>query len=231
MQAAETKLNAESQKLAGKNLNAALALGEVNTKQYIDIKNILKTIESYDVLVGIPDATTERKRGELTNAELAFIHTHGVTKLSERQKIEDFVNQGMGYKEARKQVHDLHMMSKGSPAWQIPPRPIIEPAIEDSKEVLAKMMQSALQAFLQLDFDKGEKRLKATGMKAQNVVRAWFVNPKNNWPPNSPATIEAKGSDRPLIDTGEMRKSITYVIRVPNNKTIKRLKQSTEKVK
>ena len=93
------------------------------------------------------------------------------------------------------------------------------------------MMQSALQAFLQLDFDKGEKRLKATGMKAQNVVRAWFVNPKNNWPPNSPATIAAKGSDRPLIDTAEMRKSITYVIKVPNNKTIKRLKQSTEKVK
>ena len=40
-----------------------------------------------------------------------------------------------------------------------------------------------------------------------------FENPKNNWPPNSPRTIAKKGSDVPLIDTGELRKSITHVIR------------------
>ena len=31
-------------------------------------------------------------------------------------------------------------------------------------------------------------------------------------PPNSPATIAAKGSDTPLIDTGILRQSITYEV-------------------
>jgi hypothetical protein len=49
-------------------------------------------------------------------------------------------------------------------------------------------------------------------MLGQNIVRAWFVDPKNGWPENSPITIAAKGSDKPLIDTGELRKAITYVV-------------------
>jgi len=55
--------------------------------------------------------------------------------------------------------------------------------------------------------------LKRTGMDAASRVRMWFVNPKNLWAPNSPRTVKRKGSDRPLIDTGQLRKSITYVIR------------------
>ncbi|MBY6921870.1 hypothetical protein HYH30_19035, partial [Clostridium botulinum] len=43
--------------------------------------------------------------------------------------------------------------------------------------------------------------------------RAWFTNPSNNWAENSAETIKRKDSDKPLIDTGELRKSITYVIK------------------
>lgn len=32
-------------------------------------------------------------------------------------------------------------------------------------------------------------------------------------PENSPATIDRKGSDKPLIDTGQLRSSITYEVR------------------
>lgn len=230
IQKVEDTLNDASRKLANKNSKAALALGEINTIQYLDIQKIIKGIEKYDVLVGIPDATTQRRRGEVTNAELAYLHTHGVTKASERQKIEEYITQGFDYKDARKKVHDLHMLTKGSPAWSIPPRPIIEPAIEDSKEEISKLMQNALRSFLELDLLNAEKKLKVAGMKAQNVVRAWFVNPKNNWAPNSPMTIKAKKSDRPLIDTGELRKSITYVVNIPSDKIINRIKKNSEKV-
>ena len=151
IQKVEDTLNDASRKLANKNSKAALALGEINTIQYLDIQKIIKGIEKYDVLVGIPDATTQRRRGEVTNAELAYLHTHGVTKASERQKIEEYITQGFDYKDARKKVHDLHMLTKGSPAWSIPPRPIIEPAIEDSKEEISKLMQNALRSFLELD--------------------------------------------------------------------------------
>jgi len=33
-------------------------------------------------------------------------------------------------------------------------------------------------------------------------------------PPNSPITIEKKGSSKPLIDTGQLRSSITYDVKV-----------------
>ena len=38
-----------------------------------------------------------------------------------------------------------------------------------------------------------------------------------NWKPNAPLTIELKGSSHPLIDTGQMRQSITYVVEEKNN--------------
>ena len=61
------------------------------------------------------------------------------------------------------------------------------------------------------------KHLSLAGMYGQNASRSWFTNPKNNWPPNSPAVIAAKkrkGSTepKPLIDTGDLRKSITYFV-------------------
>lgn len=227
----ERSLNEASRKASSKSAKTALALGEINTKTFLDIKRIMKEIEQYDVLVGIPDETNRRKDGTISNAELAFLHTHGVTKAPQRQEIQSHVDAGLNYKDARKLVHELHLMRSGSPAWKIPPRPIIEPAIEDSKEVLGGMMQSALSAFLSLDMEKGERRLKAAGMKAQNVTRAWFLNPKNNWAPNSPITIFKKGSDRPLIDTGELRKSITYVVQTPAGRLPKRIKTTKEKLK
>jgi hypothetical protein len=63
-------------------------------------------------------------------------------------------------------------------------------------------------------------------VQGQNIARAWFTNPANNWAPNSDITIngskpdkngkqfiKGKGSDQPLIDTGELRKSIIYVVK------------------
>ena len=50
-------------------------------------------------------------------------------------------------------------------------------------------------------------------MQGQNIARDWFTNPANNWAANSEDTVKKKGSDRPLIDTSELRKSITYVVK------------------
>lgn len=111
----------------------------------------------------------------------------------------------------------LYIHSKGSPVNNIPARPVIEPAIADDHERLGKMMVQAFRLALDGQTDKAIDQLKLTGIRAQNVCRAWFLNPKNHWPPNSPRTAARKtkkGSTppRPLIDTGELRKSITYVI-------------------
>lgn len=109
----------------------------------------------------------------------------------------------------------LFIHTNGSPKQNIPPRPVIEPAINNKQTKLTIMehFKIAVVAALEGNEQVFHNELAIAGMIAQNAARDWFTNPANGWAPNTPATIKAKGSSRPLIDTGEMRKSIIYVVR------------------
>ena len=153
-----------------------------------------------DVLVGIPEEDNRRKAGDIGNAQLLFIHTNG------------------------------------SPLRNIPARPVIEPAIMAHKDEISIEMKQAAVAFLTGNQTKGVMFLKRAGMIGQNVSRGWFTDSRNGWPPNADSTVREKlnklkgkklkdalavldsggsmeGVNTPLIDTGAMRKAITYVIR------------------
>jgi hypothetical protein len=189
------------------------------TDKTVKMLQSLEQLVNLDVLVGIPEETAERGKeggekdesGGITNAQLAYIHTHGVRSASMRAEMQEEINKGVSYGKA----YEMYVHEHGSPLWHVPPRPIIEPAIEDpeNQKIIAEDLKKAAQAALDGNFRDAEAELNKAGMDAQNAVRDWFTNPNNNWPPNAPATVERKGSDRPLIDTGELRKSITYVIR------------------
>jgi hypothetical protein len=90
---------------------------------------------------------------------------------------------------------------------------VLEPSVEANKERIGKQLAKASVAAIKGDEDKRDLYLDRAGQVAENAAKKWFENPENGWPPNAPATIRAKGSDSPLIDTGEMRKAITHVIR------------------
>lgn len=174
------------------------------------IREAIEAVNELDVLVGIPEEKTERKEGDkITNSELAFIQSHGVRSRQMKRDTDKDIREGKSYGQA----HDLYVQSKGSPLHRIPPRPIIEPAIEDGKEILAEHFKDSAEKALNGNKQGAVDALKRAGQEGQNIVRRWFVNPKNRWAPNSPLTIKRKGSDNPLIDTGEMRKAITYVVR------------------
>lgn len=111
----------------------------------------------------------------------------------------------------------LFIHTYGSPINNIPARPVIEPAIKDDKERLSKMLKRSAVLSLEGKEEEAVEQLKLMGMRGQNISRAWFTSPKNGWPPNSPSVAAAKrkkGSTNPmpLIDTGELRKSIIYVV-------------------
>ena len=96
--------------------------------------------------------------------------------------------------------------------WSVPPRPVLDPSIEANKEPIAKQLQQATVAALDGNQQEADNALHRAGIVAENAAKAWFEDPTNKWPPNSPKTIARKGSDSPLIDTGEMRKAITHVV-------------------
>lgn len=112
----------------------------------------------------------------------------------------------------------LFIHTNGSPARNIPARPVIESAIKDSSAQLSKIMLRAAQYALQGKFAEATKQLHIAGTRGRDVSKLWFTNPKNHWPPNAPSVIKEKlkkGSTdpKPLIDTGELRNAISYFVK------------------
>ncbi len=114
---------------------------------------------------------------------------------------------GMTYSQAM----DAWTLAHGDPLWHVPPRPFLEPALDANKAKLALQQKKILLAAC--DGKPVEVEIQKLGMLGQNIVKAWFTDPRKAWPENAPATIKKKGSDRPNIDTGALRNAITYVVR------------------
>lgn len=184
-----------------------------------DIIKSLNDLSKKTVCIGIPDST-KHENTELSNAQILFLNTNGVRDKSMINEMQHNLDNGTPYSKA----HELYIHEHGSPLYNIPPRPVLEPAIENSKEQIAELMKDAVDTAM--EGNNVTPVLEKVGIQGQNIARDWFTNPENKWPPNSELTIngskpdkngnqyiKGKGSDRPLIDTGEMRKSITYTIK------------------
>lgn len=164
-------------------------------------RNLERAVRT-EVLVGIPRSTAMRPGDEISNAEIAYINEHG------------------------------------DPARRIPPRPFMEPGLARCRDKVRDVMAAGVQQIAQ----GGTLRPAAerVGIICQRSIRGVFTD--NNWKPLSPRTIMARAqrtvskrkgfgeksapqqqsmlakelarraNDRPLIDTGALRQSITYVV-------------------
>lgn len=104
----------------------------------------------------------------------------------------------------------MFIHTNGSPARNIPKRPTIEPTIDENKAKITEKFKNAVNKILQNKGD-GKDDLEKLGLWIVNKVKARFGS--DELAENAPSTIAKKGSDRPLIDTGQLRNSVTYVIR------------------
>ena len=167
-----------------------------------DLARNLERAVRTEVLVGIPRSTAMRPGDKISNAEIAYINEHG------------------------------------DPARRIPPRPFMEPGLARCRDEVREAMAQGVQQIAQ----GGSLRPAAerVGLICQASIRGVFTD--NNWKPLSPRTIMARAqrtvskhkgfdeksterqrtmlakelarraNDRPLIDTGALRQSITYVV-------------------
>ena len=106
-----------------------------------------------------------------------------------------------------------HIHNFGSPLANIPARPFLAPGIKSAQEGIVAGLKEAGKAALDGNAGGVHRGLNKAGLQGQNGVRAQFAD--NDWPALKPETIarKGKGKDKPLIDTGQLRKSITYVVR------------------
>lgn len=119
----------------------------------------------------------------------------------------------------------LQLMELGSPVNNIPRRELLEPVIKKYRAQIDKMMEQIIQAILVGEEQVADNLMEKLAMRVQNWCKKFFTDPDNNWEPNAPITIhggwmrnkvtgkpiyiKGKGSDKPLIDTGALRQSIT----------------------
>lgn len=99
--------------------------------------------------------------------------------------------------------------SGGGWGGPIPERPFLRNTMRDNKASYQTAMKTSAAKLLRGDTSL-RTVLSKLGIKAQGDVQSEITSLSS--PPNSPVTIALKGSSNPLIDSGELRNSVTWKI-------------------
>ena len=170
------------------------------TDTSVTVQQNITALGRMAVYVGIPQATATRQ-----------METAALIKGSLRTKRNRRLLAALDSKIENAQLLFIH--TKGSMRRRIPPRPVVEPAIlANFDRRIEPELRDAAVARLAGNVIKATAGLKRAGMAGQSAAKIWFTDPRNGWAPNAPSTIRRKGSSRPLIDTAQMRNSLTYVL-------------------
>jgi len=91
----------------------------------------------------------------------------------------------------------------------IPERPFLTNAMRDNRSKYRDSMRTAAKLILLGQASMGAV-LSKLGIMAVGDIQSEITS--LNSPPNAPSTVKKKGSSNPLIDTGQLRASITWVV-------------------
>jgi hypothetical protein len=148
-----------------------------------DMLRAINQLAKKDVLVGIPDSVPER----------------------DDQNPKPISNAVIGY-----------IQENGSAVNGIPPRPFLIPGIADAQDKIAETLGKGATAALSGSATQAEASLHRAGLIGQNSARAKInTGPFQALASSTLAARRRRGrtGTKPLIDTGQLRNSITYVIR------------------
>ncbi|MDR3165438.1 MAG: hypothetical protein LBU13_07650 [Synergistaceae bacterium] len=91
-----------------------------------------------------------------------------------------------------------------------PARPFIRQSADMNKGTIEKFCAAQLKKVTQ--GGTAEQALNAIGVMQKGLIQDTISKSKEWADPNAPATVERKGSEQPLVDTGRLRQSASYVI-------------------
>lgn len=92
----------------------------------------------------------------------------------------------------------------------VPARPFMDAARPEMQKLYRTEMAKLVKRLEAGNIDIAEAYEALGARAAEEVRRAIF---DKDWTPNAPQTIKRKGSDRPLVDTGEMARRATWHVR------------------
>jgi hypothetical protein len=104
-----------------------------------------------------------------------------------------------------------YIHENGSPAANIPARPFLARGVDSVRDAIAAVLRDAARQSLAGDAGAVHRGLQRAGIVAAGGVQQYMAS--GTFAPLAPSTIRRKGSSRPLIDTGQLRQSVTYAVR------------------
>lgn len=103
----------------------------------------------------------------------------------------------------------------GVPTQGVPARPFLRQSGKQYRARWVGLFRTAVKRAVERDDETGFRVL---GVATVADVKAKLTS--GPWEPNASLTVERKGSDRPLIDTGQLRNSIRAAVRVPGSPSV-----------
>lgn len=106
----------------------------------------------------------------------------------------------------------------GSPVNNIPARPFLVPGVESVRQEIEQRMKGIAKLALKGKPEQIGQEQNSLGMVAVNAVQTYLSDP-NHFAPLAASTIAARKRRgrqppySPLIDTGALRRSVTFVVR------------------
>lgn len=174
-----------------------------------DLTKALKQFkgDGESVTIGIHEAAGNVESGTITQAQLGAINHFGAdinhpggteygyaTEEAARDGDVRFLKTGTGY--ATLGVTKPHQI-------KIPPRPWLDVGVLSGADEYEKALQDLQPATL-------TDALRVVGVEAVGAVKDYMNELRD--PPNAKSTVAKKGSSNPLIDSGEMRNSVNFVV-------------------
>lgn len=147
-------------------------------------------------MVNISDLTPEGKR-----------YFANLKKLAEMEVVAGFQADGGSYGGGASVAEVAAYNELGSSTT--PARPFMKQSFEKHEAELKAACERVNQVL-----SRGgslEDALNQLGVTVKALIQEEIV--EGEFEPNAPSTIKKKGSEQPLIDTGTMRQSVTYVVR------------------
>lgn len=129
----------------------------------------------------------------------------GIPESKDERDDSDIGNAAIGY-----------INENGSPAQNIPPRPHLKPGVKSVEPDFLPHLKVAAQKALEGNAEGAVASLDRAGTVAANGVKRYITI--TGFTPLADATIanrlrRGRTGNKPLIDTGEYRRSITHVVR------------------
>lgn len=91
----------------------------------------------------------------------------------------------------------------------MPSRPFLRMSVDDNSDKINSFMSAQKRSII--NGELADRILKKIGIFQKDLIQEKIT--EGGFAPNAPSTIKAKGSSKPLIDTGRMRQSVNFEIK------------------